>query len=189
MGLHNRRKQKIYYAEQRTLLQEKLAVAREAASRGEADEDQMLLVNRERAAEEAEQAAKQRKGMWGSTKEWLLGGMKKDEEDSAEVVNEGGTLSVSGEGGLVKMHEGSEEEEVISGGMIGTSRTGAQENHSGGGRILEAVEEKRRGNERELERSGVKGGMLDRMAQEAVHAGVAEAGKAKGGWTSWLTSK
>ena len=192
MSLYNRRKKKVYYAQQHALLQEKLAVAREAASKGEADEDQMLLINRERAAEEAEQAArerKQRKGVWGSTKEWLLGGMKKDEEESEERINEGGALSVLGEEGLMKMQEGSEEGRAADGGSVGSVTTGAPGSHHGRGRILEAVEEKRREGERALEKKGVEGGMLDKLAPKAAETGKAEAEKAKGGWTSWLTSK
>lgn len=182
MGLHNRRKQKVYYAEQHVLLQEKLAVAREAVEKGEADEDQMLLINRERAADEAEQAAKQRKqrnGVLGSAKEWFLSGMKKDEEESEERVNEGGVLSVLGEEGLMKMREGSEEDRAADGGSLGSMPTGPQESHTSRGRIVEAVEQKRREGERVLERKGVEDGPLDRWAQDTVEAGKAEAAKAK----------
>lgn len=189
MGLHNRRKQKVFYAEQFALLQEKLAAAREAAGRGEADEDQMLLINRERAAEEAALAAKERKGVWGKTKAFLLGGLKKDEEESEERVNDGGVLSVLGEEGLMKMREGSDETGAADAGLQGSVTTETQINHTGRGRILQAVEEKRREGERALERKGVEGGALDKWAQGAVEAGKVEAGKAKGGGTSWLTSK
>ena len=64
MIVYNRRKRKEFFAEQNKLLQERLVDAREAAAKGTADEDQMLLINRERAAEEAEQARKAKKGTW-----------------------------------------------------------------------------------------------------------------------------
>ena len=192
MSLYNRRKKKAYYADQYAFLQESLAAAREAAARGEADEAQILLLNRERAAKEAEQAAKQRKGMWGSTKEWLLSGMKKDEA-SEERVNEGGVLSVLGEEGLMKMREEPGEDKADDGGVLASVTTPTQESHHEShrnrGTILEAVEEKRREGEKALERKGVEGGLLDKLAQKAVEAGKADAGEAKRGWTSWLTSK
>lgn len=189
MSMHNRRKKKVYFAAQRAMLQEQLAMAREAAGRGEADEDQMLLINRERAAEEAALAAKERKGVWGITKEWLLGGMKKDEEGPGERVNDGGVLSVLGEEGLMKMRDGPDETGPADAGLQASVTTEPQIKHTGRGRILEAVEEKRREGERALERKGVEGGTLDKLAQNAVDAGKVEAGKGKGGWTSWLTSK
>ncbi|SLM38151.1 Cytochrome c oxidase assembly protein COX14 [Lasallia pustulata] len=185
LSWYNRRKKKVFYAEQYALLHERLAAAREAAARGEADEDQMLLLNRERAAEEAVQAAKQRKGIWGSTKEFLLSGMKKDEKESAERVNEGGVLSVLGEEGLMKMREEPGEDKAEDGGVLAsvTARTqeSHHESHSNRGTILETVEEKRREGEKALERKGVEGGLLDKLAQKAVEAGKADAGKEKGG--------
>lgn len=184
MGLHNRRKQKVYYAEQSALLQEKLAMAREAADSGEADEDQMLLINRERAVEEAALAARKRKeekGVWDKTKQLLLGGMKKDEEESEERVNDGGVLSVLGEEGLIKIGDGPDETGAADAGLQESVTTEIQLNYIVRGRILEAVEKKRREGERALEKKGVEGGPLDKWAQDAVEAGKAEAGKAKRG--------
>lgn len=180
MSLHNRRKQKEFYAQQWAVLYENLALAKEAAARGEANEDQILLINRARARAEAEQAAKERKGVWGSAKEWLLGGMKKDEEESEERVNEGGVLSVLGEEGLMKMMEEPEEDRGGNADVLGSVTTEPQERHRARGRILDAVEEKRREGERALERRGIEGGMLDKLAHGAVGAGRDDAGKPKG---------
>ena len=169
MVVYNRRKRKSYFAEQHILLQQRLAEAREAAARGTADEDQLLLLNRERAAEEAEATRKAKKGLWKSIK-----GIFSTEGLKQEDTN---PLSVLGEEGLRKMSEGSPIlEQVI--------QEEAHHEESKRGGIVASVEEKRREGERELQKTGIEGGPLDRMADQA-----AEATKSRGGWTSWVTSK
>jgi predicted TIM-barrel fold metal-dependent hydrolase len=68
MLLHNRRRRNEWMAEQRAKSARDLIEAVEARERGEATEDQLLLINRERAAREAEEAKK------NSTREdgWVL---------------------------------------------------------------------------------------------------------------------
>lgn len=174
MIIYNRRKRKEFFAEQYKLLQERLVEAREAAAKGIADEDQMLLINRERAAEEAEQARKAKKRMWSFiTGVFSTEGLK--QEDTASGMD------VLGEGGLTKVGEGNLLIEPAGETLAGTTKEKAETPRLG---ILQAVEEKRRDGEREFQRRGVDDGPLDQIAEQA-----AAAGKSKGGWTSWVTSK
>ncbi|MCJ1392175.1 hypothetical protein MMC18_005042 [Xylographa bjoerkii] len=170
MIVYNRRKRKSFFAEQHMLLEQRLAEARQAAANGTADDDQMLLINRERAAEEAEEARKARKGPLNAlTGLFSTKGLKEEDRGSG--------LDVLGEEGLRKM---SEENSIIE--PAGEARMQDQEVPRGG--ILQAVDEKRREGEQKLVEKGVKGGPLDQMAEQAT-----EAAKSKGGWTSWVTSK
>ena len=173
MIIYNRRKRNSFYAEAQLNLQKRLIEAREAAAKGIADEDQTLLLNRVRAAEEAEEARKAQKGVMGYVKSFFSSeGLKKEEGETG--------LEWLGEEGLRKMGE-----EASGSGLVRNEKeieVPKDEVTKGG--IVKAVEEKRREGERELEKKGIEGGPLDRMAKEA-----SEAGKAKGGWTSWLTSK
>ncbi len=91
--------------------------------------------------------------------------------ESADGLRKG-ELSLEGAGQV---------EEVVGGDdelRLGESRI------EGGG-VLQAVEEKRREGERALEAVGVEGGMLDRVAEQAV-----EKAKGKGDWNwfSWRRS-
>ncbi|MCJ1398919.1 hypothetical protein MMC11_002120 [Xylographa trunciseda] len=170
MIVYNRRKRKSFFAEQHLLLEQRLAEARQAAANGTADDDQMLLINRERAAEEAEEARKARKGPLSAlTGLFSTQGLK--EEDS------GSGLELLGEEGLRKMGE---ESSIIQ--PAGETRIQDQDAPRGG--ILHEVEEKRREVEQKMQDIGVKGGPLDQMAEQATAAA-----KSKGGWTSWVTSK
>ena len=179
MVIYNRRKRNSFYAEQHLLLQQRLAEAREATAKGVADEDQILLLNRERAAEEAELARKARKGVLGYVKGlFSTEGLK--QEDSGLGTN------LLGEEGLRKMGE-------EAGGQIGSiagfiapvgEDTRPPSGEMAKGSIVKAVEEKRREGEKELERRDIEGGPLDQYAAQ-----VAATRQAKGGWTSWMTSK
>ena len=173
MILYNRRKRTSFYAEQRMLLEQRLGEAREAAAKGIADEDQMLLINRERAADEAEAARKGRKGIFKEIKAiFSTEGLKKEEVE--------GGLEVLGGEGLRRV--GVEAE--------GTTAVEAEQHprlqglEMSQGTIPTAVEEKRREGERALEQRGIQGGPLDQMAEQ-----VTVAVQAKGGWTSWMRSK
>jgi hypothetical protein len=80
MIIYNRRKRNAFFLEQTALLQQSLAEAREAAARGTANEDQMLLLNRERAAEEANEAKKAKNGIFNYIKgAFSMEGLKKEE--------------------------------------------------------------------------------------------------------------
>ena len=170
MIIYNRRKRKVFFEEQHMLLQQRLAEARVAAAHGTADEDQMLLLNRERAAEEAEQVRKRKKGLWNAFK-----GLFNIEGLSEE--DRGSKLDLLGEEGLRKMGTESSEPKSVEG-----LSAPKEEKPSLG--IIQAVEDKRRDGERELQERGMKGGPLDTIAEQAITAG-----KSKGGWTSWMTSR
>ena len=170
MMIYNRRKRKLFFEEQHMLLKQRLAEAREAAAHGTADGDQMLLLNRERAAEEAEQARKAKKGPWKAFQNlFTIEGLS--EEDK------GSKLDVLGEEGLKKL--GAESSVLES---VERSSSPEEEKPSLG--IIQAVEDKRRDGERELQERGMKGGPLDTIAEQAIVAG-----KSKGGWISWMTSR
>ena len=161
MILYNRRKRNLFYAEQQTLLQQRLAEAREAAGKGIADEDQILLLNRERAAEEAEAAKKAKKGMWNiMTGVFTTDGLKK--EDSAAATGNESIMSSEKTGDEVVTIPATIPSETVS-------RTAPREEQSMvQGSILKAVEEKRRDGEKALEKSGVAGGPLDRITEQVT---------------------
>ena len=165
--MYNRRKRRLYFEEQHRLLQKRLIEAQAAFAKGIADDDQMLLLNRERAAEEAEAARKARKGLWKSIKRMFsTEGLKQEQTDPLDTL---------GEEGLRKMGEESP-------GVEKGVKAANEETRSSG--ILQAVEEKRRSGERELQSHGLEGGPLDRVATEA-----AEPTKTRRSWTSWVTFK
>ena len=167
MIIYNRRKRKLYFEEQHRLLQQRLIEARAAFAKGIADEDQMLLLNRERAAEEAEAARKAKKGLWKSIKRMIsTEGLKQEQTDPLDTLGEEDLRKMGGESPVVH--------EVVKG-------TNEEPRSSG---ILQAVEEKRRSGEHELQSHGLEEGSLDRVGGEA-----AEASKARRSWTSWVSFK
>ena len=119
-----------------------LEAAREAAARGEADGEQMLVLNRERVRIEAERREGEKVGVWRRGWGWLVGGLKTEEEGVGSGA-EGATVV---------------REEVWSAGR-----------KEGG--VLKAVMEQRREGESEVEKLGVKGGPLDEMAERLVQTG------------------
>ena len=144
------------------------AIEAEKAGR-ELDDDQRLVLNRERVRVEAEEAKKERK--WGRrVKGWLMGGLKGDEEERAEVA-------VPTEGEVLAMI-GVRESDVL--GRTRREREKEEKEKRDGSGILEAVQEKRREVQGSVEEREVRGGPLDRVAEEAV-----EQMKSKGGWMSW----
>jgi hypothetical protein len=162
MIIYNRRKRRAYYEEQTALLKEKTEAARQAIAAGTADQDQILLLDRERVEQEATAALKNKKSMWQSVTGMLTSGLKK--EDQPIMVE---TESRTGNPSAVLQVD---------------SRAASQAS-SAASPIMQAVQEKRREGERAVPRDS-KGGPLDQMADQAVNAA-----KAKGGWTSWMTSK
>ena len=167
MIIYNRRKRKLYFEEQHRLLQQRLVEARAAFAKGIADEDQMLVLNRERAAEEAEAARKAKKGIWKSIKRMFsTEGLKQEQTDPLDVLGEEGLRKMGGDSPVVG--------EVVQAANEGPGSSG----------IIQAVEEKRRSREREPQSHGLEEGSLDRVGGEA-----AEATKARRSWTSWVTFK
>ncbi len=171
MFIHNRRKRAAFLAEQHALYATRVMGAIEAEKAGqELDDDQRLVMNRERARVQAEEAKKERS--WRKrVKGWLVGGLKGDEEGGKEELVVPSEKEVLGMVGVT-------ESDVME-RMRGGREEKGEEWRDGSG-ILEAVEEKRREVERSLEEREVRGGPLDRVAEEAV-----EKVKSKGGWMSW----
>ena len=172
MIIHNRRKRNEYYAEQTALLQSKLSAAIAAERSGQPlDDEQVLLLNRERAKLEAEDRNKKKKEERSWSK-WLFEGLRAEEVK----IEEGDRV---GEG-LLSAVEGNAEE-VFREGKENASRIvrDVEEKTSS---VLQALEDKRREGEKPIQETRIQGGPLDQLAEEA---------KVKGGrsWTGWMVRK
>ncbi|KAI9704513.1 MAG: hypothetical protein M1820_005587 [Bogoriella megaspora] len=139
MILYNRRKRAAWYQEREDERAEKLVEAREALARGMANDDQMLLINQERAAAEARLAQEQPKeGFNTRLFKWVTGASKLEETQNGSVGVEASKIE----------HE-----------------TTNNDRQAGLG-IIEAVEDKRRIGEKPLEQMHLPGGPLDQQAQQ-----------------------
>jgi hypothetical protein len=171
MIMHNRRKRKEWYAEQHTKLQHRLAEARAAAELGKADEDQILVINQERARQEAAEARKNKKGLFRRASDAIFKpeGLKKVDTDELAYVPTGPPIDP----------HPSVADEVSQ--LLERDRRFSKE-----GTILQeaghALESKRREGERAIEKAGARGGPLDSMAEEATRA-AAQKNKS---WSSWF---
>ncbi|KAF6231026.1 hypothetical protein HO173_010726 [Letharia columbiana] len=199
MILHNRRKRSAFYAEQRAIYSQRLIEAIETEKSGmPLDEDQTLVINRERARVQAEEAAKERS--WGkSIRGMLMGGLKGDEEEGER----GEKVAVPSEEEILKklgvtqtsILERAAQADRDSGPKTTDVGHGSEEGRRDGTGILQAVAEKRREGERAMEAAGVRGGPLDRMAEGPVQAvgGTIDAAEEKagsrGGWSNWWAGK
>lgn len=159
MLMHNRRRRNEWLAEKQAESARDLAIAKQAAATGTATEDQMLLINRERAAEAAAEEKRNRPGMFKRASNWLFSGLQKEEQ-------KGGTLS--------------NEDKIASSGEALKEQ---------GQSVLQAVEDKvesrRRQGEMVPELITPSGGPLDRQAQVVVD----DVSKATRSWTSWITGR
>jgi len=153
MLLHNRRRRNEWFAEQRAKSERDLAEARGALAAGTASEDQMLLINRERSAEEAAQAKKNRPGVFRRTSDWLFSGLSKEEQ----------------KGGKLGAAAAAVEASAADAGLVAPA-PGQQHDRS----VLQAVEDKVKANRRQGERVEEvvrpSGGPLDRYAASAAAA-------------------
>ena len=162
MIAYNRRKRAVYYREMEEQRVQMLGEAREALARGEANEDQMLLINQERAAEEACLAREEQKKEGFNSKIWKM---------------------VTGASGASKM----EDTQIATTDPHLTDAEQAkvaEDSHVGLG-IVQAVEEKRREGEKPIERLELPGGPLDQQAQDNANFIVNSAKS----WTSWITRR
>ena len=163
MVVYNRRKRKAWFAEQKELAERSLQEAKQAAAAGSATTDQILLINREVAAQEAGKEKKE-SSAWTKTKGiFSTEGLKKEET------------------------EGKAEGQVESAGPLSaesSARAPASPTSSSiaGSSVLQAVEQKRRTGERELEGKGITGGPLDQLAKQGPSSSSSE----KKNWTSWF---
>ncbi|CAK3817013.1 hypothetical protein SEPMUDRAFT_164801 [Lecanosticta acicola] len=164
MLLHNRRRRNEWLAEKKAESARELTVAKEAATKGAATEDQILLINRERAAEEAAEAKKNRPGMIKRASSWLFSGLQKEEQKGGRL---GTTTAVA-------------EAQNKSSEITWTGQ---------GKGVLQAVEDKvdshRRQGETVPELISPSGGPLDREAQVVAN----DVWKATRSWTSWVTGR
>lgn len=161
MLLHNRRRRNEWLAEKQAQSARDLREAQNALAQGSATEDQMLLINRERAAFEADEAKRNRPGMFKRATGWVFGGLEKEEK-------KGGTLGVGAAGPTTREP------------MLGETADRG---------VLQAVEEKvaedRRSGERVDEVLRPLGGPLDRQAEAATRS----AERTGRSWTSWISGR
>ena len=160
--MYNRRKRNAYYQEMEELRGQKLREAREALARGVANEDQMLLINQERAAEEAFLARQEAKKEGFNAKMWKL---------------------VTRASGASTLEETKDAKTNASFGEVEQVRhTGDMQEGLG---IVRALEEKRREEEKPIERLKLPGGPLDQQAQDNADF-ITDSAKS---WTSWVSRK
>lgn len=161
MVLYNRKKKAIWLAEKQEEHRQALEIAREAAARGTADEDQILLLNQERAAEDSQKTRAEKKSIFTRAKEYFYSGLSKEEKQDGNtaVVNAAG----DGTRGMIPEESRSQPGEGLG--------------------ILKAVEETKR--EAQTMLPQVRGGPLDRLGEEAATA-VSNNTKS---WTSRITGR
>ncbi|TKA69271.1 hypothetical protein B0A49_08366 [Cryomyces minteri] len=175
MVLYNRRKRNEWLKDQQEEHRVKLIAAREAEALGTPSDDQMLLLNRERAAEEAETARKAKKGIFARAKAYLYSGLSTGEEQDGKAVSTGKELSEEGK------EKGVEANGKLREVWQEVKDKTAQATSTDLG-ILEAVNQQRRTGEKVEETLHPTGGPLDREAENAAAA----ASNASKGWTSWM---
>lgn len=165
MVIYNRRRRREWFNDMREKEARELAAAQEAAALGAANEDQILLINRARAAQEADEAKKSRPGVFKRVKNVFYGGLSQEEQ-------QGGKLNAS----------------VVGQAQDAVWSAGEEVKEEGLG-IIKAVEEKRREGEKAIEAQApqvrVNGGPLDQLGAQAP----IKADDTKKSWTSWITSR
>lgn len=163
MLMHNRRRRNEWLAEQQMKASRDLAFAKRALAEGTATEDQILLINRERAAEEAAEAKKNRPSLLKRATGLLSGGL-------SEVEQKGGKL-----GAVVA----SQAEDASSRIQDAAQTVGAEAKG-----IAQQVQEAVGSNRWQAGvPSGAVGGALDQHAQAAADAATRTARS----WTSWVS--
>lgn len=163
--MYNRRKRTEFYAVMEKLRADEYAKALEADSKGEATDDQRLLINQENLRFEQQRIDKEKKekGMWRRMKESVVGTEEYEEQ-------KGGTLGIGRRRG-----EGGEKESVSEavGDMLSQRddrlRTGAE-------KVESAVRSAGR---------PIAGGPLDQLGQQTAES----VSKSTKSWTSWLTGR
>nr|POF04053.1 hypothetical protein CFP56_21809 [Quercus suber] len=166
MLIHNRRRRNEWLAEQKAKHAYQLAEARDAQARGSASEDQILLLNRERAADEAAEAKRSRPGMIKNTTNWLFGGLEKEE-------TRGGRL------GAAAAPAATTDESVPALLPFSPSEEATPDAYNA---VEEKIDEQRRQSERKL---GTIGGPLDQQAQLLLN----NASSASKSWLDWLGAR
>jgi len=167
MLLHNRKRRKEWLAEKQAESARELVIARRAEVEGRATEDQMLLINRERAAAEAEETKKNRPGMFSRASNYLFSGLSEEEQ-------KGGRLGAAA---------------VEARATASELKSDAEAAFEEGKSTLQTIGDKIDGRQRQSESALVainpSGGPLDRQADQAINAAT----KAARSWTSWITGR
>lgn len=167
MLLHNRRRRNDWLAEQQAKSARDLAEAREAQAMGAVTEDQILLLNRERAAQEAAEAKKNKPGVFKRTTNWLFSGLSTEEQKGGRL----GAAAASGSDAPASFQT--------------AEPHGQQHDRS----VLQAVEDHveahRRSGEKLEEIVRPAGGPLDREAQRTLDVVTGESKS----WISRLTGR
>jgi hypothetical protein len=141
MILYNRQKRKVFYEDQKILLSRAVDDAKAALAEDTATEAQIALLQREKAREDWEAKQKAKKGAFGRGKEWLLGGLKNEDDnvDDSSIPQLPSVESIRAESRVLRavdehnMSEESRVKETIQekGGMLdrlGTSPTEGNRN-------------------------------------------------------------
>lgn len=163
MLLHNRKTRSEWLADQQHKTAIKLGEARKALAAGlTLDEDQILLLNQERAADEAEAARKAKKGLFTRAKESIFGTLSQEEV-------QGGNMGAAARSITEQLEE---LKEKVTGGDQGLG-------------IVKAVEEHRRTGEAVEGVLHPTGGVLDR---EASASAAAVASKTSA-WINWARGR
>lgn len=164
MLLHNRRRRNEWLAEKQAESARELSIARLALEQGRATEDQMLLINRERVAEEAAEAKRNKPGILKRTTSWAFGGLSQEEQ-------KGGRLGSAASEPRTAFNEARE----ASSSLVDEGKG-----------VLQAVTNKvnshRREGEAVQEVINPAGGPLDRQAKAVVDA-------AERNWISWFSGR
>ncbi|KAF2431264.1 hypothetical protein EJ08DRAFT_611127 [Tothia fuscella] len=167
MMVHNRRKRNEWFNVQQELHRRDLEAANLALAAGTANEDQMLLINRERAREEAEREKLAKKGVFARAKDALFQGMDKEEVP-------GGTLGVVPVASR-ESRQGNTGEGVLK-AVEDTVRQGKEKLREEKERLSTATEAWDSKHARP-----VVGGQLDQMGEKTA---IAVSGSTKS-WTDW----
>lgn len=171
--MHNRRKRNEWIQQKQIEGARDLAMAIQAARQGVATEDQILLINRERNARQAEIDKKNRPGMFKRASNWLFSDLSKEEQKGGRLGAATAAAATTGTTGTIGQK----------------TEFAAEEARQEARHVLQAVEDKvdqhRRQGEKVPEMLAPAGGPLDRQAQVAAH-NAAETTKS---WTSWIMGR
>lgn len=200
MLIHNRRKRAEWLLDQQTRHRAQIDEAKALLSSGQSiTEDQMLLLNQERAAWESAEAQKNKKGIFSKAKEAVYSSVPGEEVKGGEISRQVREIVRDGQGGFKEVvREGKElvgqaqkkvEELGVLKAVEDRVQQGKQGLEAGKQRVESGLEqvEKKAGDlleRRATSDLGVKvlGGPLDREAQAASDA-VKQTSKS---WTDWV---
>lgn len=173
--MHNRRKRRQWLQEQQRQSAIALQAAHEAAAKGVATEDQILMLNVERAAQEAEVERTARKGIFARARDSMFGESSKEEEKGGRILAEvraaqaqaqqaqpASTISATAEGFLEDVNTGIEQ-------VKSKVKTAAQATEKVFGSASTVA----------------LGGPLDRQAQVSADA----LSRQTRSWVSWVTGR